>query len=194
VTTPRSHTARVVPPSPLTAANPSTRISPVKEGCKIAKRTVNPVSLTTRPPPLRKRASMPQTMPSSPNSRGSVTHLSRSVSSTVPIAPAGLQVFSPSPQHSASGDLCKPRCVQEVITTPEVEKGAADVAKRRVVMCTRFAARAGADRQVGPRLVLSIDGRCTSARPTSTPYLSLPRLDACRLPEPGQPHVPSLGC
>ena len=47
--------------------------------------------------------------------------------------------------------LIKAPRLLEVVEAPEIERGATDARRTRLVTSTRFAARAGAERQVGRR-------------------------------------------
>jgi len=46
--------------------------------------------------------------------------------------------------------FARPPTVKEILDVPDIERGAVDARRSRIVSSTRFAARAGADRQVGP--------------------------------------------
>jgi hypothetical protein len=54
---------------------------------------------------------------------------------------------------------CPPR-VKEIIDAPDIERGAIDARRTRIVSSTRFAARKGADRQVKGNIPHESDDSC----------------------------------
>lgn len=137
-----------LPSSPSASFFKSATLASVETSSRTGKKNDTPVNYKMHSPSLRKRASMSQTPPLTPTTKGRRSILSRSVSNNVPAAAQTGPVVSPSPAQIARADLRKPPRVIEVMATPEVEKGAVDAAKRRAVTSTRFALRAGAERQV----------------------------------------------